>query len=83
LEKALRNVQSYFAKGAIKLATQRAIEWQYELTHVIKGFKFITLWVDDDVERSEDHRWKHGDNIQPLENTWKWKGMGHKGDNVI
>jgi hypothetical protein len=41
------------------------------------------FWVVDDVERSEDHRWQHGDNIQPLEDTWKWKGMRHKGDNVI
>jgi hypothetical protein len=76
-------VQSYFAKGTTELATQRAIEWHYELAPAIKDLNSSLFWVADDVERREDHRWKHGDNIQPLEDTWKWKGMCHKGDNVI
>jgi len=32
-------------------------------------------WVAYDVDKSEDHKCQRGVNIQPLEDTWKWKEM--------
>jgi hypothetical protein len=56
-----------------------AMNWHLES----RGSTSSLFWVDDNVERSKDHRGQHGDNIQPLKDTWKWKGMRHKGDNAI
>jgi hypothetical protein len=67
----ITNVQRYFAR-ALQNSLPSALlngatNWHLES----RSSNSSLLWVADDVEKREDHRWQNGDNIHP----WRTLGM--------